>query len=749
MRRHAMLWGLLLLFVGAFGCNQRIFMTEPDYDHYRHLAPAWLDCKAAPDSLLPEPANESAPAQVLDPDRPVRYLSLNEAIAIALEQGTTAGGVNLGAISSNFTLGFTSPLIDIPLTFNGAQVTGSDAIRVFALDPAIAQTDVESALSKFDARWVTSMSWQNTDQPVGTPLDTFQAAGRTNTIEQQTANFSTALVKPLPTGGVAGITFNNNYTISNLNQAVNPAYRPSLVFGVEQPLFQGFGVEINQLRATHPGSQLFQFNNLNRQREGIVITRLRFDQQRTQFEFEVSYMLLQVEAVYWNLYDAYWALYSREQAMRQAYESWRIAKARFDAGRIDITDFAQTRGQYEDFRGQRIAALGAVLEAERALRALLGLPVEDGTRLVPIDAPTVAKFTPDWHTAENEAMTLAYSLILGRQELKTRQLALINEKNLLLPDVRWNATWDYNAIGSQLDGSGSNNAFRNLGQGNFNNWSTSIRAEIPLGYRDAHAGVRQARLQLARAYIQLQDQELKIKQFLTREYRNVFEYYERIQAARASREAYAEQLAGRFKQFVAGRGTIDFLLESQRNWANALATEYDNIAQYNKVLAAFEFAKGTLLQYDNVIVSEGGLPRCAQVRAVEHERERSKALVVFEHAQPVAHPPCCPDIEQIAPDVPKDIAGLPALPRDRAPSLPSLTAAQPPVPEITEPMPNLPMRSLQRVGYQEDIPGKPNATSTLPATGVPAPSPRPGMPNRFPKDEAALPEPLLISPDMR
>src|SRR5262249_37653307 len=146
--------------------------------------------------------------------------------------------------------------------------------------------------------------------------------------------------------------------------------------------------------------------------------------------------------------------------------------------------------------------LGQVLEAERGLRAVLGLPIEDGTRLVPIDAPTVAKYTPDWHTAEDEAMTLQYSLIIARQELKARQLTVINEKNLLLPDVRWNATWDYNAIGSQLDGSGSNNAFRNLGQGNFNNWSTGIRAEIPLGYRDAHAGLRQARLRLAQGYLQ-------------------------------------------------------------------------------------------------------------------------------------------------------------------------------------------------------------------------------------------------------
>src|SRR5262249_1730280 len=159
-------------------------------------------------------------------------------------------------------------------------------------------------------------------------------------------------------------------------------------------------------------------------------------------------------------------------------------------------------------------------------------------------SPTVTRFTPDWHEAENDAMAMQYSLILGRQELKARQLTVINEKNLLLPDVRWNATWDYNAIGSRLDGSSTANAWRNFGKGDFNNWSPGIRAEVPLGYRDAHAGLRQARLRLAQGYIQLQDQELKVKQFLTRAYRNVFDYYERIKASRASREAYAEQLAG-------------------------------------------------------------------------------------------------------------------------------------------------------------------------------------------------------------
>src|SRR5437763_1083274 len=86
----------------------------------------------------------------------------------------------------------------------------------------------------------------------------------------------------------------------------------------------------------------------------------------------------------------------RPAALRQAYEAWRTQNAQSQAGRIAPADSAQTEGQYELFRTQRLSALGTVLENERRLRALLGLPGEDGTRLVPADEPTLAPYQPDW-----------------------------------------------------------------------------------------------------------------------------------------------------------------------------------------------------------------------------------------------------------------------------------------------------------------------------------------------------------------
>src|SRR5207253_3004989 len=86
----------------------------------------------------------------------------------------------------------------------------------------------------------------------------------------------------------------------------------------------------------------------------------------------------------------------------------------------------------------------------------------------------------------------------------------------------------------------------------------------------------------------------------------------------------------RFREFLAGRGTLDILLEAQRVWADALKAEYDNIVQYNSTLANFEFAKGTIMQYDNVAISEGPLPHLVAQRAVENEKSHSRALELRE-----------------------------------------------------------------------------------------------------------------------
>src|SRR5207249_655549 len=147
-------------------------------------------------------------------------------------------------------------------------------------------------------------------------------------------------------------------------------------------------------------------------------------------------------------------------------------------------------------------------------------------------------------------------------------------------------------------GPGNNNAFRNLALNEFHNYSFGLRLVVPIGFRQAHAAVRRARLELARSYALVKDQEYKAEQFLALQYRSLSEFYERINAQRAQREAYGLQLRLEYERVRVGQITVadsTAILDAQRFFSDALAGEYDAIAQYNNSLARFEFAKGSLL----------------------------------------------------------------------------------------------------------------------------------------------------------
>jgi hypothetical protein len=230
--------------------------------------------------------------------------------------------------------------------------------------------------------------------------------------------------------------------------------------------------------------------------------------------------------------------------------------------------------------------------------------------------------------------------MLARNELKIRQFNLIEAKNELLPDLRFTATYDINGIGNRLDGADSVNAFRSLASDHFNNWALGFRLNVPIGFRLAHANVRQASLQMERAYRALTEFELRTGSILEGFYRDLFRYYAQIQIQRSQREAYGEQLRALFEQVIVGKITVDRLLEAQRFWATALTAEYNNITQYNIALARFQHAKGTILLHDNVQIQEGALPECARERAVENQRQKDKALVLCERAGAGAYEKC-------------------------------------------------------------------------------------------------------------
>jgi outer membrane protein TolC len=742
-----LLAGTLALFLCGLtlvGCQQVCYVQEPD------LFEANLRLRMQPDpendpsaGMRPLLSAMGAPATVIDPDRKPRYISLQETFAIALENGT------IGTGSVRFP---GSPLDDL-VAFTGNGVAGSDRIRVFALAPAVNAAILEGSLARFDPQWVSSMNWIVNDNPV---------QGLNSFTNGEQANLSTSLVKPLPTGGTAGITFSANYLDLRTPPSgfffLNPSYTTNLQLGFEQPLLRFNGVGINQLLPSAPFSNLFSQINSRpalSSTEGILITRIRFDQQRADFERRINYLLLNVEVAYWNLYGAYVTLFSADQALRQAHESWRVLKEQYDVGKADPVQFAQVRYQYESFRINRLTALDTVLENERALRVFLGMKMEDGERLVPADAPTMAPYLPNWQAAFEDALSLRPELVMAREDIKAKQLALVAVKTLLQPDLRLSATYALAGLGSRLDGGGaiqpgspiSFNSLNTLASGNFVNWNVGLNMIVPIGFRNELAQVRAARLALAQSFEVLKDQENKAHNILCRQYREVIANYKIIEARRLYRQTLAKELRDLTTKVEAGlllptdRTYGDSLLDAQRLWAAALSDEYGAVVAYNNALVQFEFSKGTIQHHDRIQIAEGQMPKGAQIRASEHERQRTRALVVAERTNPLILRPssrllpaaCWP--EGVAPPLPAlwqdgpplnknepaaaDVPGVPGtVPQGfEVPLPPDRPAQTTQIPEGTRSIvAKMPPGVEMRV-----VPGRDQAIPSSPRLGIPGP----------------------------
>src|SRR5207302_1623153 len=124
----------------AAGCAQKCCLQDYDKFLERGGLPADLECN-------PEKACENArppvgpPSNVEHPEREPWFLTLHEAIAMALENGTTG-------LQSSRLFG---QLDDDLVTFRslGSTFSFGDSIRVLAYDPAIIGTNIEASLARY------------------------------------------------------------------------------------------------------------------------------------------------------------------------------------------------------------------------------------------------------------------------------------------------------------------------------------------------------------------------------------------------------------------------------------------------------------------------------------------------------------------------------------------------------------------------------------------------------------------------
>lgn len=524
-------------------------------------------------------------------------------------------------------------------------------------DPAIQETGVlfgargvESALAAFDTTFTTSMVWGRNEQ-VQNNFFSAQGLGPGSTLVSETGQFQSGLQKNLATGGTFALNHNWNYQGNNIFPPSNlfpSTYTGNVQAVFTQPLWAGAGTEFTRIAG--PISQ--NFTGISGVTQGVSIARVNADITLAEFESNVTDMLFDVERAYWDLYNAYRQFDSAKVNRKSGLRTWNEVRAKSEVGAKGgaAAEEAQAQQAYFERKAQVEASLASIDSLEVSLRRMCGLPVNDGRIIRPSDEPVTAEFVPDWNVSLAEALTRRVELRRQKWQIKSLDLQLTAAKSLTHPQLNFTSAYQVNGFGDKLlsrtdnDGiteQGFNSAYETLTQGNQTGWNLGLQLSMPIGFRQAHAQVRNIELRLAKSRELLAIQEEEVTYELANAFQELSTNWTNAQTNFNRRRAAEKEVQAFNAERIVGTKTLDLLLQAQARLANAENAYYTSLINYTKAISYINYRKGTLLDMNNIHLAEGQWTPRAYQEALRRAWARTYAVpgkMMRQKPEPFASP---------------------------------------------------------------------------------------------------------------
>lgn len=497
-----------------------------------------------------------------------------------------------------------------------------------AFDSAIAESGgngggrgVDAALSDFDTTFAAGNLWGRNELIQN---NRFLSGGLPPgaTLTDETSQFTSRLERYLDSGGRVALSHNWNYSLNNApNRLFGSNYIGLLQAEYRQPLLAGFGSDF-----TDVSGPLGKGGRSGTVGQGVAIARINTNVSLTEFETRVQTLLKNVEDLYWDLVQSSRA-YEIERASRDdARKLWEQTKGRVDAGleKAGAADEAQAREYFYERSAAAEDALTNFYQAEGQLRRLIGLPVNDGKFLHPVEEPMSAEFSPDWRLSLAEALTRRRELRRQQLVIKSLNAQCAAAKSLVRPQMDFVSAYRLNGFGDDLFGGddaagpgGLGSAYETLARRDQTGWNLGFEFSVPLGLRAANAQVRNLELRLAKARAALKAQETEISHELSNAFQNLDRWYSVAEMNHHRLEAAHQRVKTVEADYRAGRSQLDLLLRARLSEAQSEAARSRSLAEYNKAIAELHYRKATLLEHHNIELTEGSWNPAAYANALK------------------------------------------------------------------------------------------------------------------------------------
>ncbi|MBI4477058.1 MAG: TolC family protein [Acidobacteria bacterium] len=501
------------------------------------------------------------------PAGPVRRLSVEEAVALALEQNLS--------------------------------------IQVQRLDPQVQDLSVAQARAAWTPNVSTTFSMnQRTDQNTG-----FLSGGvGTEKIGTDRVSTDIGFNQLLPwRGGSFNLNWNSaRRTTDSIFDDFNPSLSSFVTASYVQPLLRNASI--------------------NTPRQQLLVSQRNREMSDIDLRQTVLTTVRNVRNAYWELSYAISSLEVNHLSLDLARQLLKDNRARVEIGTLAPLDIIAAEAEVAQREEAVIVAETAVEQAEDRLRALIfdpQMPMFWTTRLELTDRPSFQAKPIDIDRAVREALDKRTDL---RQTKKTIEVSDINIRyfrNQIMPDV--NLQMDYTVRGtggtrleplrglptgpisrSVIARRGYGNILSDMFTNDFPIWTLSLQVGYPIGTSATEANLARARLQYQQSQIQLKNLELQVSQQVRDAGRQVNANLKRVDTTRSSRELAERRLDAEQKKFAAGMSSSFFIFQAQRDLAQARNAELRAILDYNRSLVDFETVQEAPVSGGGISIAPAG-----------------------------------------------------------------------------------------------------------------------------------------------
>ena len=409
------------------------------------------------------------------------------------------------------------------------------------------------------------------------------------------------------TGTTASFGWNSNYFQSNNYIAVlNPSISSNFQLQITQRLLQGFGRAVND-------------RNIRIAKNNVRVTDLVFEQQ-------VIATVSSAVKLYWDLVAFAEDVKVKQQALALAEKLFNDNKKQVEIGTLAPIEIVSAEAQVARRLQELTASETRLLQQETVIKNTLSKngvesPLLASARVIATDRINIPPQEPLRPISDLMATAFASrrEVEQTRINIENSRIGMAGSKSALLPSLDLQAFFNNNGLAGEqnylgipgvtppadpyfLGGFGESMGM--VLRRNFPDYGVAFQLSIPIRNRSAQADYVRDALQLRQSELRERRQLNSIRvqvqnaQIVMTQARALYD------AALKERALQEQTLDAEQKKYALGASTVFFVIQYQRDLAQAQSNEVAALATYAKARVDLDVALGKVLETHNIKIDE-------------------------------------------------------------------------------------------------------------------------------------------------